>query len=176
MKPQKRKIKGPWLCYAIFHSELTNRCYIGQTNNFDRRIRQHNHEIKGGARYTGMVPEGSKGRWIPLYHVCGFKTLRAVLQMEIALKRRRVPLGASFSGRKTRTRGPRGKIRQLEYLLHLGKLNEEPHSPFARNGVKVRVFLTKHEYLRLAEMTAEEFEERRRRQGVRFIFSPAAGG
>ena len=29
-----------------------NRTYLGITNNLKRRIRQHNNEIKGGAKYT----------------------------------------------------------------------------------------------------------------------------
>jgi predicted GIY-YIG superfamily endonuclease len=46
--------------YLLCHSE--NNCtYVGITNNLNRRCRQHNGEIKGGARYTTMK-KGS-GLW-----------------------------------------------------------------------------------------------------------------
>jgi predicted GIY-YIG superfamily endonuclease len=42
-----------WFNYFIVNSiKQFNKTYIGSTNNIDRRIRQHNGEIKGGARYT----------------------------------------------------------------------------------------------------------------------------
>lgn len=41
----------PWFCY-ILESQSANRTYVGATNNHERRIRQHNGEITGGARAT----------------------------------------------------------------------------------------------------------------------------
>jgi predicted GIY-YIG superfamily endonuclease len=38
-------------CYILFN-ELNNKTYNGYTVNLNRRIRQHNGEIKGGAKYT----------------------------------------------------------------------------------------------------------------------------
>ena len=37
--------------YLLYNTN-NNRTYIGITNNLDRRIRQHNSIIKGGAKYT----------------------------------------------------------------------------------------------------------------------------
>ena len=37
--------------YLLYNTN-NNRTYIGITNNLDRRIRQHNGIIKGGAKYT----------------------------------------------------------------------------------------------------------------------------
>lgn len=40
-----------YLVYLLTNSQ-SNRTYLGITNNSKRRIRQHNGEIKGGAKYT----------------------------------------------------------------------------------------------------------------------------
>ena len=37
--------------YLLTHT-THNKTYLGITNNLQRRIRQHNCEIKGGAKYT----------------------------------------------------------------------------------------------------------------------------
>jgi predicted GIY-YIG superfamily endonuclease len=181
-KPKKKKrapAQGPFLVYAIFHTGQNDRCYIGQTNNFERRIKQHNKQLSGGARYTSMVAKDTPGRWIPIYHVTGFQTLRSVLQFELACKRRKVPVafvpGRGMVGRgqntkKAFTRGARGKVRQLEWLLSLSQLTDEPHSHFASNGIAVNVFLTRDEYLQLAGMTWEQFDLVRQIQGVPFTF------
>jgi predicted GIY-YIG superfamily endonuclease len=63
------------ICYLIQNNEKT-RTYIGATNNFDRRIRQHNQIISGGAKAT-------KGyQWSPLIHVFGFISRTELLQFE----------------------------------------------------------------------------------------------
>ena len=62
-----------WLCYII---RSDNRTYVGVTNNLQRRLRQHNGEIKGGAKAT-------RGRaWTLVCTVHGFPTVTAVLQFE----------------------------------------------------------------------------------------------
>lgn len=40
-----------YLVYLLTNTH-SNRTYLGITNNPERRIRQHNGEIKGGAKYT----------------------------------------------------------------------------------------------------------------------------
>ena len=54
---------------------LTNgrKTYVGATKNFARRIRQHNQEIKGGAKYTKCTP----GEWRLLVRVEGFEDAKA---------------------------------------------------------------------------------------------------
>ncbi|XP_020099566.1 structure-specific endonuclease subunit slx1 isoform X1 [Ananas comosus] len=41
--------KSEWCVYLILSSRL-NRSYVGVTTNFVRRLKQHNGEIKGGAK------------------------------------------------------------------------------------------------------------------------------
>jgi structure-specific endonuclease subunit SLX1 len=40
-----------YVCYVLI-SEVSNKTYIGITNRLERRIRQHNGECSGGAKYT----------------------------------------------------------------------------------------------------------------------------
>jgi structure-specific endonuclease subunit SLX1 len=58
-----------------------NATYVGATVNLDRRLRQHNKEIKGGAHATGAKVE--KGiLWERACHVSGFPDWSAALQFE----------------------------------------------------------------------------------------------
>ena len=50
-----------YLVYILKHTEH-NKTYVGITNNLPRRIRQHNGELVGGARYTTM--NRLEGSWI----------------------------------------------------------------------------------------------------------------
>jgi len=45
-------------CY-ILYNQYNNKTYVGFTNNPPRRIRQHNGELTGGARYTTMQLKAS---------------------------------------------------------------------------------------------------------------------
>ena len=55
--------------------------YVGATINLERRLRQHNKEITGGARATGIRVE--KGdTWTRAAYVSGFPNWKAALQFE----------------------------------------------------------------------------------------------
>jgi len=59
-----------------------NRTYVGITSDFSRRLRQHNGELKGGAKYT-------RGRkWALVVLVTGFPAARDARQIEWRLHRR----------------------------------------------------------------------------------------
>ena len=58
-----------------------NSTYVGATIDLNRRLRQHNKEIKGGAFATGAKVE--KGEiWIRAAHVEGFPDWQSALQFE----------------------------------------------------------------------------------------------
>lgn len=71
---------SPHLCY-ILYSTVSNRIYIGYTNNFPRRSRQHNGEIKGGAKKTRRFRP-----WKPLCTIHGFYDNSSALRFEWRLQ------------------------------------------------------------------------------------------
>jgi len=65
-----------WKCYLLATCSGSEKTYVGVTPDLDRRLRQHNGEIQGGARATA-------GRaWERICHVRGFPDHRAALQFE----------------------------------------------------------------------------------------------
>ena len=65
--------------YLLLSSD--NSTYVGATVDLNRRLRQHNKEIKGGAFLTGSkVDKGET--WIRAAHVEGFPDWQAALQFE----------------------------------------------------------------------------------------------
>lgn len=72
-----------YICYCLTRvgessGPLT---YIGCTNNFARRIRQHNTEIKGGAKCTTRAcAQGAK--WHPFLFAKGFTDNHEALSFE----------------------------------------------------------------------------------------------
>ena len=86
-----------YLVYLLKCDKLT---YIGMTNNFLRRWRQHIGDLKGGARYTKK-----KKDWYPILIIDGFETMKEAMQCEWAVKHSK------------HLRGPRGRIQHLQKLL-----------------------------------------------------------
>ena len=69
----------PFFVYLLVSSD--NATYVGATVDLDRRLRQHNKEIKGGAHATGMkVAKGET--WRRHCYVAGFPDWTAALQFE----------------------------------------------------------------------------------------------
>ena len=58
-----------------------NNSYVGATVNLERRLRQHNKEIVGGAKATGKKSSQGK-KWERLCYVSGFPDWTATLQFE----------------------------------------------------------------------------------------------
>lgn len=129
-----------YLCYCLRSVTNNRRTYVGITNNFTRRIRQHNGELVGGARYTHAYRP-----WKPLFRVHGFENKRQVLRFEWAMKhRRRSHKGASPASIRLLT---------LQYLLSAHQ--NESTAPMmstlrsSTKGLRIEVFLSKTDYRKL---------------------------
>lgn len=144
--------KGQFVCYVIVHIPSGN-TYVGKTNDFKRRLRQHNGEIVGGARSTRRVT----GKWKPLLYVYGFETAKETLQFEWAMKHKR--LGQ-------RKRGAKGRVQQLERLLNLGRLKDD----WSFVKLDVQCFLREETYLKLSQMDEMELMRRHVNRGIFFDF------
>ena len=68
--------------YVVYILKSDNLSYIGMTNNFERRWKQHMGILRGGAKYTGK-----SNNWTPLCIIDGFKTKQEAMQCEWRLKR-----------------------------------------------------------------------------------------
>ena len=80
----------------LLESSCKRATYVGATVNLERRLRQHNKEISGGAHATGVkVARGQT--WRRACHVTGFPTWQAALQFEWRFKQltRREPSSAT---------------------------------------------------------------------------------
>ena len=65
--------------YLLLSSD--NATYIGATVDLNKRLRQHNKEIKGGAHATGVkVLKGEV--WVRAAHISGFPNWQSALQFE----------------------------------------------------------------------------------------------
>jgi structure-specific endonuclease subunit SLX1 len=69
------------MSYVYLLESTDGSTYVGATVDVDRRLRQHNKEIKGGARRTGMKVSNGQ-TWTRICYVSGFPDWRAALQFE----------------------------------------------------------------------------------------------
>tara|TARA_Y100001970_G_C13970564_1_gene717969 strand:+ start:206 stop:601 length:396 start_codon:yes stop_codon:yes gene_type:complete len=88
--------------YLVYILKSDNLSYVGMTNDFLKRFRQHNGEIVGGAKYTKK-----KDFWYPVCIIDGFKDRRAACQCEWRLKRGK--------------NGPQGRINYLSNYLSMNQ-------------------------------------------------------
>ena len=73
-----------WYCYILRNTkpEFRNLTYNGSTNNPKRRLRQHNKEISGGAKFTSRT----NGGWEYYFLMSGFPDNINALQAEWRIK------------------------------------------------------------------------------------------
>lgn len=84
MKEEKVAEAKEFFVYLL-ESSCKTATYVGATVNLERRLRQHNKELSGGAHATGTrVARGET--WRRACHVTGFPTWQAALQFEWRFK------------------------------------------------------------------------------------------
>ena len=86
--------------YLLTTSTFSN-SYVGATVDLDKRLRQHNKEIKGGAHATSIkVQQGET--WERVCYVSGFPDWSAALQFEWRWKQitRKIPFDKSVLERR----------------------------------------------------------------------------
>jgi structure-specific endonuclease subunit SLX1 len=98
--------------YLLTTSTYSN-TYVGATVDLERRLRQHNKEIKGGAHATSMKVQKGES-WERVCYVSCFPDWSAALQFEWRWKQitRKIPFGKSPLERR---------MRALKNLLSLSK-------------------------------------------------------
>ena len=105
----------PWYCYILRNTQhqYSHLTYNGSTNDPRRRLRQHNEEIAGGARYT----HGRNGGWEIYALVTGFVDHKNALSCEWRIKHTNGKPGK----RPNAHLGMVGRIRGLFEVLKLDK-------------------------------------------------------
>ena len=104
-----------WYCYILRNKleQFKNNTYNGSTNNPMRRLRQHNEEIKGGARAT----HGKGGAWEICAMLSGFPDHVNALSCEWRMK---CPSGRPGK-RERKYQGVKGRVSSLNEILPLEK-------------------------------------------------------
>jgi predicted GIY-YIG superfamily endonuclease len=97
--------------FLVYVLKNNNKTYIGYTNDFLKRWKQHNGYLSGGAKYT----TNNKGYWEPICIVDGFTCKKEAMRCEWRLKR------------------ARGYINRIKYINHFF-CNEKK---FTKNGLDI---------------------------------------
>ena len=109
-----------FLCYLIYNSE--GRTYIGYTNNFRERIRRHNGELSGGAKYT-TAHKGATG-WEPVAIVGGFQDKCLAMSFEWRMKRK-----LNSKGKLKPSSGLNERLKNIFDIIKLNKITSKSASP-----------------------------------------------
>lgn len=152
-----------YYCY-ILKNDIDNKTYNGFTVNLNRRIRQHNGLLVGGAKFTT-----SSRPWKIYAVLTGFKTKSEALSCEWKIKH---PTNAKTRPRKYCC--PKGRIDSLNIVLNLdtwtsnsdGLKNNEKYTLYVdgeyiniinkeniKKNIDVKNLLELSELLKLSELT-----------------------
>lgn len=77
--------KSQIVVYFLLDNTFQRMSYRGYSTCLKRRIRQHNGQIKGGARYTRK-----SNNWVVLAYISGFQSKKVAMSYEWYTKRRRL--------------------------------------------------------------------------------------
>ena len=115
----KTSPRETWYCYILRnrHPKYAHLTYNGSTNNPRRRLRQHNEEISGGARFT----HGRGGGWENYVLLTGFPDHKNALSCEWRIKH---PNGKPGK-RPPEHCGVRGRAMSMNHVLHLDKWTQQ---------------------------------------------------
>jgi predicted GIY-YIG superfamily endonuclease len=91
-------------------SNSSSKTYIGYTNNFKKRISQHNCEISGGAKYTTAF-KGEYG-WTPIILITRIDDKSTALSLEWRMKKRR-----NLKGKLKPSYGLESRIRNIFEII-----------------------------------------------------------
>jgi structure-specific endonuclease subunit SLX1 len=134
-----------WSCYCLIRAD-SGASYVGATVDMSHRIRQHNCEIKGGAKYTSSAVAAGH-TWKILCTVGGFPDSRAALQFEWkwkaltakkgvpALKRVHALITLLNSERSTSTAEPFASYEPLRVEIHWRRPETELLATGVQRGV-----------------------------------------
>jgi predicted GIY-YIG superfamily endonuclease len=145
-------------CYILKNNDpkYKNRTYNGYTNNPKQRIRQHNQEICGGAKYTKKFGQRSNlltlrtnksgdKNWQMYVLISGFPTKQNALQCEWKIKH-----PDNKRKRSKKYNSPAGRVIGLNEVL---KLNRWTNNSTINNTFTINIFITKeYEHLLLTYM------------------------
>ena len=133
------------ICYFLTNKTNPKYTYVGITNKFSRRIREHNSGK--GAQYTKRYKT-----WFYFIHVCGFESRRVCAQFEWAMKHKRKGCG-----------GIKGRIRTLEHLLTVDNWTKSAPNTCEMNLV-IKVRMSEERYVKYTKLTKKEFNEKKEKQ------------
>lgn len=101
-----------FVCYLLINSQ--GRTYIGYTNDFKKRLRQHNGEISGGAKYTTAY-KGTNG-WHPVAVIEGFPDNKWAMSFEWRMKK--------YKNSKGKLKSSSGLDKRLKNIFEIIKENK----------------------------------------------------
>ena len=99
--------------YLVYILTCDSKSYVGMTNDFLRRWRQHIGDLQGGAKYTTRCGKD----WYPICIIDGFETMSEAMQCEWKLKRRQGQKGKGKGRKGTGSKGARGRVEWLSHIL-----------------------------------------------------------
>jgi predicted GIY-YIG superfamily endonuclease len=121
--------------YLVYILKCDNLTYVGMTNDFFHRWKQHNGILSGGARYTKR-----KTDWLPICIIDGFKSMSEAMQCEWRVKK---------------NKKIKGSINRIKYLNELLKKERwTSNSPLLKDQ-DLKIYI-KDEYKELIDIETRE--------------------